>query len=52
MKLIDVLLFVSGICLVSFGVHQTVTVGFAEAYWLYMVGLTLLLINGYRKKTR
>jgi len=34
------------------GVHQGISIGWAEAYWLFMLSLAALFIYGYRKNTR
>ncbi len=52
MKLLDVILFVSAICIFAIAIHQSITYGIAESYWLYMLSLSALFIYGYRKNQR
>jgi hypothetical protein len=52
MKLIDVILFVSAMAFFVIGIHQGMTVGWPEAYSLFMISLAALFIYGYRKNAR
>jgi len=52
MKLLDIILLVLALSFFIIGVHQSITVGRAESYWLFMVGLTFLFTYGYRKNSR
>lgn len=49
MKLIDVVLLVITLAMLTIGVHQSMTVGFAASYWIFMVALGTWFLYGYRK---
>jgi len=48
----EVILFSLSIVLLIVGVHQTMTLGFAKAYWLFMLMFTFLLLYTYLKGQR
>jgi hypothetical protein len=50
MKLFDVLLLSVAVALLIMGIHQTITVSFAKAYWLIMLSTMLLFTYLYRKR--
>lgn len=50
MKLIDVVLLSLAVAFFIMGVHQTITVSFAKAYWLIMLATVFLFAYTYRKK--
>jgi hypothetical protein len=49
MKLIDIILFVLAVCFFMVGIHQSIVLSIGEAYWIFMVSLSLLFVYGYRK---
>lgn len=52
MKLFDIILFVLIFCTFIIGVDQSIVVGFAESYWIFMFSIALLFLYGYRKGQR
>ncbi len=51
MKLIDTILLSLAVAFLIIGIHQTMTVGFGNAYWAIMLALLLFfLINLRRRK--
>lgn len=51
MKLIDTILLSLAVAFLIIGIHQTMTVGFGNAYWAVMLALLLFfLINLRRRK--
>lgn len=52
MKLIDVLLMAAVIIFLTIGVHQSISHGFAQSYWVFMLALAAWFTYGYRKNKR
>jgi predicted Co/Zn/Cd cation transporter (cation efflux family) len=52
MKLIDTLIFSMAILAMMIGIHQSMMVGFAASYWLFMVSFGFLMWYQVRKKNR
>ena len=50
MKLIDTILIAIAIAFLYIGVHQTLTIGFAESYWIFMFAISCLILYYYRKR--
>ena len=50
MNIFQSVLFFLSLGLLIIGTHQTITVGFYESYWLFMLSLVLLFIYGMMKK--
>ena len=52
MRLLDTILF--SLCVASFiiGVHEIITVGFAQGYWLIMLSSLLFLWYSIRKRRK
>ena len=49
MKLIDYLLFFSGVAFFIIGIYEAFVLGIGAAYGIFMVSLGLLFLYGYRK---
>jgi predicted membrane protein len=49
MKLADVILLSLAVCFLIIGIHQIMTVGFGEAYWIIMLFVALFFIYSLRK---
>lgn len=49
MKLLDVILFSMAVVLFVIGIHQSMTVGIAESYFIFMFSIGFLLLYSYRK---
>lgn len=52
MKFIDTLLFSFAILFLLIGIHQSMMVGFAASYWLFMLSFGGLMWYQIRKKNR
>ncbi|HTJ49508.1 MAG TPA: hypothetical protein VL443_08660 [Cyclobacteriaceae bacterium] len=50
MKLTDVIILSLTVVFVIIGIHQTMTVGFGNAYWAIMLALILLFLYNLRKR--
>ena len=50
MKLFDTILFSSAILFMLIGLHQGMTVGYANSYWLFMLAISTLMWYQIRKK--
>jgi hypothetical protein len=50
MKLVDVLILSLAVVFIIIGIHQTMTVGFTQAYWAIMLSMILLFIFNLRKR--
>lgn len=50
MKLIDSILLSLSIALFLIGLHQSITVGFAVSYWIFMIVIIFLLILVLRRR--
>lgn len=50
MKLIDVIIFTLAIGFTLIGIHQSMIVGIAYSYWIFMISISLLLLYRLRKK--
>ena len=48
--LIDVLIISLAVAFIIIGIHQTMTIGFEQAYWLIMIALTLFFLYNYRRR--
>lgn len=49
MKTADIVLFTLALGFFVIGIHQSMVLGIAEAYWIFMLSLSLLFLYGYRK---
>jgi hypothetical protein len=45
-------LFALAVCFFFVGVYQGIDIGWAEAYWLFMLSTAALFTYGYRKNAR
>ena len=52
MKLLDTLLLSLSAGFFIIGVHQLITVGLPQAYWIFMLSTVLLIAYQIRKKNR
>ncbi|MGB3465349.1 MAG: hypothetical protein WBA74_08765 [Cyclobacteriaceae bacterium] len=52
MKLIDALSLMFSLGFLVIGVDQSVSHGFYNSYWLFMLSLGLMFLYGYRKSKR
>lgn len=52
MKLLDYILFCSALAFFVIGLYESVVMGIASAYWIFMLSLGLLFLYGYRKNKR
>jgi len=52
MKIIDTALFSLAILFMMIGIHQSMMVGFAPSYWIFMLALGFLMWYQIRKKNR
>jgi hypothetical protein len=50
MKLTDILILSLAVALLIIGIHQTMTLGFAKAYWILMLALILYFVFNLRKR--
>lgn len=50
MKLVDILLLSAAVALLIIGIHQIMTVGFANAYWVIMLALIFFFILNFRRR--
>jgi hypothetical protein len=50
MKLVDVLVLSLAIGFLIIGIHQTLSLGFENAYWAFMLVLVLIFVYTLRKK--
>jgi hypothetical protein len=50
MSLKDMLLLSLSVVLLIIGIHQTMTIGFGQAYWAVMLSIALFLFFMYRKR--
>jgi len=50
MKLPDIILLSGSVAFFIIGVHQVMTVGFANAYWAIMLAVVLFFVFNLRKK--
>jgi predicted membrane protein len=50
MKLPDVIFLSLAVTFIIIGVHQTITVGFGNAYWALMLALAFFFIFSLRKR--
>lgn len=51
-NLTDIIVLSLAVVALIIGVHQTITVGFGSAYWLYMISIGLLLYQQIRRAKR
>ncbi|MEP0937773.1 MAG: hypothetical protein ABJH00_09540 [Cyclobacteriaceae bacterium] len=52
MKLLDILLFTLAIAFFVIGIYESMVLGIAQAYSIFMVSIVLLFIYGYRKNKK
>ncbi|MDH4092179.1 MAG: hypothetical protein OEV74_10825 [Cyclobacteriaceae bacterium] len=50
MKLFDIIVLSLAVALLIIGIHQTMTLGFGNAYWAIMLSLILYFVYILRKK--
>lgn len=50
MKLPDVVLLSLATAFLIIGVHQTMTIGFGNAYWAFMVALIFFFVYNLRRR--
>lgn len=50
MKLVDVILLSLSIAFLIMGVHQTIRVGFGNAYWALMLALVFFFVFNLRRR--
>ena len=48
-NLIDIIVLSLAAVFLIIGIHQTITVGFGQSYWLFMLSIALLLYQQIRK---
>jgi membrane protein implicated in regulation of membrane protease activity len=48
-NLIDIIVLSLSVVFLIIGIHQTITVGFGQAYWLFMLSIAFLLYQQIRK---
>ena len=48
-NLVDIIVLSLSVVFLIIGIHQTVTVGFGQAYWLFMLSIAALLYQQIRK---
>lgn len=49
MKLPDVIILALAVVFMIIGIHQTIVLGFAQAYWAIMLAIVLLILLNFRK---
>ncbi|GAL87228.1 hypothetical protein MYP_4458 [Sporocytophaga myxococcoides] len=49
MKLLGTIIFSLGVVFLLTGIHQTMTVGFKESYWLFMLCFMMLMVFQWAK---
>jgi len=52
MKLADVIILSLSVALLIIGIHQTMTSGIIDSYWILMLSTALLLFFKFRKKAK
>jgi hypothetical protein len=52
MKLSDIILLSLAVGFLIIGIHQTMTLGFGQAYWALMLTMVLFFVIVLRKKKR
>lgn len=52
MKLLDYILFSMALGLFVVGTYEAIVLGIGQAYWMFMLSLSLLFLFGYRKNAR
>ena len=52
MKLLDYILFSMALGLFVVGTYEAIVLGIGQAYWMFMLSLSLLFLFGYRKNVR
>jgi len=45
----DIIVLSGAVVFLIIGIHQTITVGFGQAYWLFMLSIGFLLYHQFRK---
>jgi len=50
MKLADILILSLAVVFLIIGIHQTMTLGFGDAYWALMLTLILFFLFNLRRK--
>lgn len=48
-NLVDIIVLSLSVVFLIIGIHQTITVGFGQAYWLFMLSIAALLYQQIRK---
>ena len=48
-NLVDIIVLALSAGFLIIGIHQTITVGFGESYWLFMLSIAFLLYQQIRK---
>ena len=48
-NLVDIIALSLSVVFLIIGIHQTITVGFGQAYWLFMLSIAALLYQQIRK---
>ena len=51
-NLVDIIVLALSAGFLIIGIHQTITVGFGQAYWLFMLSIGFLLYQQIRKVRR
>jgi Mg2+/citrate symporter len=52
LKKLEPIYFFLAMALFVIGIHQSIVVGLAESYWIFMICLSLLFLYGYSKNKR
>ncbi|MBT1690145.1 hypothetical protein [Dawidia soli] len=52
MKLSDIIILSLAVAFLIIGIHQTMTLGFGQAYWALMLTMVLFFVIVLRKKKR
>lgn len=52
MKLVEVIFFSLAVAFIIIGIHQVMTVGFANGYWALMLALLFFFLYNLRKQKK
>jgi amino acid permease len=52
MKLLDVVILALAVVFLIIGIDQSITLGFASAYWALMLALILFFLYTFRKRKK
>jgi len=52
MRLTDAILLSLAAGFLIIGIHQTITVGFGNAYWAIMLSVVLFFVYSFKKKSK